>query len=76
MTKQTFLNKTQDGTKAMPVGLASLPRSQMFQCGNCEYYQIGDSTCHNKHPNLDGRKVHAEWCCNLFDNDDMIVVQK
>lgn len=75
MVKQTFLNKgSSDGTKAMPVGLAAIPVGQKFECGNCEYY--GEGKCYNKNPALDGRQVQANWCCNLFDNDDMIVVQK
>lgn len=70
---KTFVNLP-EGTKSMPVGLAQNPRGIAFQCGTCEYFDKG--TCKNKNPRLDGRKVEAEWCCNLFDRDGMKVVAR
>lgn len=56
----------------MGVGLAENPRGVHFQCGTCAYFDNG--VCHNSHPRLDGKKVKAEWCCNLFDHKGMKVI--
>ena len=54
------------------VGLSENPMKVAFECGTCEYFERG--TCHNKNPNLKGRKVEASWCCNLYDHDGMRVI--
>jgi hypothetical protein len=59
-------------TKAMPIGLAQNPPGRAFQCGTCEWFDGG--RCQNKNPRLNGRHVEREWCCNLYDNDDMKIV--
>lgn len=61
-------------TKSMPIGLAQNPPGRAFQCGTCEWFNAGH--CQNKNPRLTGRQVDPQWCCNLYDNDQMKIVER
>jgi len=61
-------------TKSMPIGLAQNPPGKPFRCGDCEWFDTGASRCQNKNPRLNGRHVEPEWCCNLYDNDEMKII--
>jgi len=54
------------------VGLAQNAKGVPFQCGTCEYFDRG--TCRNRDPELEGRKVGSEWCCDLYDHEGMRVI--
>ncbi len=54
------------------VGLTQNAAGVKFQCGTCEYFK--DGVCRNINPELYGREVKAEWCCNLYDHDGMRVI--
>lgn len=56
------------------VGLAENAKGVQFQCGTCEYFD--DSICRNKDPELDGREVEPEYCCDLYDHEGMRVIVK
>jgi len=58
--------------KRPQVGLAENAKGVAFQCGTCEYFD--DGTCRNKDPELEGKEVQAEWCCDLYDHDGMRVI--
>lgn len=59
-------------TKAMPVGLAQNPPGRAFRCGTCEWFDNGH--CRNRNKSLNGRQVDPQWCCNLYDNDEMKII--
>lgn len=61
-----------DPTKSMPVGLAQNRPGVNFRCGTCHFYDAG--ACRNKHPSLDGAKVEAMWCCNLYRTSGMTII--
>lgn len=50
------------------VGLADNGHTP-FRCGTCQFFDKG--VCRNEHPKLDGRKVKAEYCCNLYSHKGM-----
>jgi hypothetical protein len=54
------------------VGLAQNSPGTTFRCGTCKYFSSGK--CHNENPELKGRKVKVNWCCNLYDHPGMKVV--
>ena len=54
------------------IGLAKNATGIAFRCGTCKYFDHGK--CYNPNPKLDGRKVGAYWCCNLYDHKGMEVV--
>lgn len=61
-----------DDTKSMPVGLAKNPQGVPFRCGACQFFDAGK--CWNKNPDLHGRKVEPQWCCNLYKHDKMEII--
>ena len=51
------------------IGLAQNADGVPFQCGTCEYFENG--ICHNDHPELSGKQVQPDWCCDLYDHEGM-----
>jgi hypothetical protein len=55
------------------VGLAQNAGGVAFKCGTCEYF-TDHEYCSNPNPEINGRTVRPEWCCNLYDHPGMKVI--
>ncbi len=56
------------------IGLAENPAGVPFHCPTCEYYKAGK--CAHKDPQLNGKRVTARHCCDLYDHPGMKVIVK
>lgn len=72
--KRSISEARGDAPERPKVGLAENAEGVPFQCGTCEYFE--DGTCHNPDPELKGRDVDEEWCCDFYEHDGMKVIVK
>lgn len=72
--KETLRTRINESKDDVAVGLSSNPNGVPFHCPTCEYFD--DGHCGNKNPKLNGKKVGAQDCCNLYDHPGMKIVVK